>query len=988
MQELPTPYQEYIHQSKYARWREDLGRRENWEETVDRFIEQIERQTGHLGSDLSPEESEELRQAILNLEILPSMRAFMTAGKALERDNVAGYNCAYVAINRQHVFDEILYILCCGTGVGFSVERQFIKQLPEIPDEVFPTDTTIKVRDSKIGWATAFRELISLLYAGNIPSWDMSAVRPEGTPLKTFGGRASGPGPLEELFHYTIEVFRQAVGRKLTSEECHGIVCKIGDVVVVGGVRRSALLSLFNPSDERMLNAKNGRWYDDPMREHYALANNSAAYTEKPDMERFLDKWTTLVSSKSGEPGIFNREAAKVKCRSIGRDDTPEFGVNPCVTADTWVMTDSGPKTVLDLIGESFNAVVDGSVYTSGGFWKTGIKEVLSLVTQEGYQLRLTSNHRVMTPKGWVEAETLRPGDKIKLNNHRAFEGWPGIGSFNEGWLLGELIGDGNFSGTQAQVKFWGESQSLMLDRAVELIHTTVGGRSDLVGHTHANYSVASSKNLADLASQYGITNGIKAVSEEVERASSAFQRGFLKGLFDADGSVQGTQQKGISVRLSQSNIGNLRAVQRMLLRLGIQSAIYENRRGAGVRILPDGKGGQSEFWCQAQHELVITNDNLFVYRDRVGFEEPAKSELLDLLLSQYKRTPNRGNFEVRVKEIFTDGLEAVYDCTVPDIHAFDANGLYVHNCGEIILRDRQFCNLTEVVIRSDDTAENLARKVRLATILGTIQASFTDFRYLSKQWKKNCDEEALLGVSLDGVQDSPLTSFRADPLELGFLLQTLNYVARQTNRDWADRLGIERSAAITTAKPSGNSSQLVCSGSGMHPWYGKFLIRRTRGNKSDPVSQVVQISGVHTEDEIRHTDTTSVHSWAMKAPDTAVTRNDMTALDQLKHWIIYAESWTDHNPSVTIYVREHEWLEVGAFVFKHWDRMCGITFLPFSDHIYQQAPYEEVSEEKYLQYVSENPTEIQWDLLGELETHDLTDGAKELACMSGSCVV
>lgn len=637
MVELPTPYQQYIHQSKYARWREDLGRRETWEETVDRYIDQIQRQTDKLGAALSVFETDELRSAILNLEILPSMRALMTAGLALDRDNVAGYNCAYVAINRQHVFDEILYILCCGTGVGYSVERQLVNQLPEIPHELYPTETVVHVGDSKIGWASAYRELISLLYAGKVPTWDVSDVRPEGAPLKTFGGRASGPGPLEELFRYTVVVFRQAAGRKLTSEECHGLVCKIGDIVVVGGVRRSALLCLFNPSDERMLNAKNGQWYDDPMREHFALANNSIAWTEKPDMERFLDKWHTLVSSQSGEPGIFNRQAAKAKCESIGRDTAYEFGVNPC---------------------------------------------------------------------------------------------------------------------------------------------------------------------------------------------------------------------------------------------------------------------------------------------------------------------------------------------------------------GEIILRDRQFCNLTEVVIRPYDTDESIGRKVRLATILGTIQASFTDFRYISREWKINCEEEALLGVSLDGVQDCELTSFMADPAALQNLLIELNQICEDTNATWAERLGINKSAARACVKPSGNSSQLVCSGSGMHPWYGEFLIRRTRGNKSDPVSQVVATSGVHTEDEIRHKDSTSVHSWAIKAPEGAVTRQDMTALDQLRHWLIYAEYWTDHNPSITIYVRDHEWLEVGAFVYKHFDKACGMTFLPYSDHIYQQAPYEEVTEAKYLEYVAENPTEIQWDLLGELESMDLTEGAKELACVSGVCAL
>ncbi len=297
-------------------------------------------------------------------------------------------------------------------------------------------------------------------------------------------------------------------------------------------------------------------------------------------------------------------------------------------------------------------------------------------------------------------------------------------------------------------------------------------------------------------------------------------------------------------------------------------------------------------------------------------------------------------------------------------------------------------CNLTEVVIRADDSEESIANKVRLATILGTIQASFTSFRYLSKQWKTNCEEEALLGVSLDGVQDCDLTSFRADPDELAVRLDYLNHIADSTNAEWADRLGINRSAARTCSKPSGNSSQLVNCASGMHPRYGRFVIRRTRGNKSDPVSQVVMMSGVHTEDEVRHADSTSVHSWAQAAPENAITRHDMTALDQLERWLIYVEHWTDHNPSITIYVRDEEWMEVGAFVFKHFNRMCGVTFLPFSDHIYRQAPYEEITETQYLKYLAENPDEIQWDLLGDLESRDLTDGAKELACTSGACSV
>lgn len=651
MKELPTLYQQYITKGKYARWRDDLGRRETWEESVDRFIDFID---NHLrrnnGGNLNSEELIDLQHAILNLEVSPSMRAFMTAGPALEKDHVAAYNCAYVAINRIKAFSELLYILCCGTGIGFSVERQHVNKLPEVPDELYPTDTTIVVSDSKIGWATAFDELLRLLWGGKIPNIDTSKVRKAGERLKTFGGRASGPEPLEELFRYTIEIFRRAAadgGRKLTSDECHGIVCKIGDIVVAGGVRRSALLSLFNPSDERMLNAKNGRWYDDPMREHFALANNSAAWTEKPDMERFLDKWVTLVKGKSGEPGIFNRQAAQKKVASIDRDPEHEFGVNPC---------------------------------------------------------------------------------------------------------------------------------------------------------------------------------------------------------------------------------------------------------------------------------------------------------------------------------------------------------------GEIILRDRQFCNLSEVTVRPDDTFETLAEKVRIATILGTIQATFTNFRFLSKKWQENCEEEALLGVSFTGTQDHPVLSGREDYWEihadewtdLADTLVRLREVARETNRVWAHKLNINPAAAITCVKPSGNNSQRLGTASGMHDRYGEYYIRTTRENKADPFAQFLYTQGIPAEDEIRHPETTWVFSWPQKAPQGAVTRHDRGAIEQLGHWLVYAENWCDHNPSITIHVKESEWLEVGAFVYKHFDKMCGITFLPAEEggHIYKQAPYTEVTADEYEQAVAEMPDSLDWSLLADLEKEDHTTSAKELACVSGSCEI
>jgi ribonucleoside-triphosphate reductase len=642
MQELPTLYQQQISKTKYARWREDLGRRETWSETVDRFMEFVQKHLTEKFTPLLADEYTELREAIFNCEVSPSMRAMMTAGVALERDNVAAYNCAFLDINRVKAFSEVLYILCCGTGVGYSVERQHINKLPDVPDEFYPSPTTIVVPDSKIGWATSFQELLSLLYAGKVPQIDYSKVRPAGSPLKTFGGRASGPGPLKELFEYTIGVFRNAAGRKLTSVEVHGIICKIGDIVVVGGVRRSALISLFNPSDERMLNAKTGEFPG-----HFHLVNNSAAWTEKPEVTRFMDKWKTLIDSKSGEPGIFNREAAIRKCESIGRDGTKVSGTNPC---------------------------------------------------------------------------------------------------------------------------------------------------------------------------------------------------------------------------------------------------------------------------------------------------------------------------------------------------------------GEIILRDRQFCNLTEVTVRAYDDYSSLRRKVELATILGTIQSTFTDFRYLSKKWKENCEEERLLGVSFTGIMDNEFLSGR-DPYadwevgggtgaNLPVVLGLLRLDARQTNEFWAERLGINPAAAITCGKPSGNNGERLQTASGIHARFAKYYIRRNRMNKTDPVAQLLYMMGVPCEDEIFHPDTTWVFSWPQKAPEGAVTRRDRTAVQQLEHWLTFVQHWCDHNQSVTINVKEEEWLDVAAFVYKHWDRMIGVTFLPESDHIYQQAPYEECTRDEYNALLEEIPESVDWSLLSAYESSDQTESAKTLACVSGACEI
>lgn len=640
MSYLPTPLQEYIHKSRYARWRDQDQRRETWPETVQRYVDYFDSKFPHYPK-------QEIHDAILSLDTMPSMRALMTAGPALERDPMAGFNCSFVAVDDIRAFDEILYILMCGTGVGFSVERQFIAKLPviglsigfdadgkpaiESRDHLVPVDHTIVAKDSKGGWARAFNELLTHLYAGQIPSWDVSQIRKAGAKLKTFGGRASGPKPLVDLFQFSVDLFKGAVGRKLTSIECHDLVCKIADIVVVGGVRRSALISLSNLSDDRMRGAKNGQWWiNDPQR---ALANNSAAYTERPGMELFMKEWLSLIESKSGERGIFNRTAA--------------------------------------------------------------------------------------------------------------------------------------------------------INKAIE------SGRRD---HT----------------------------------------------------------------------------------------------------------------------QIVGTNP-----------------------------------------------------------------------CAEITLRSAGLCNLTEVVVRSDDSLFTLLEKVRVAVIMGTYQSMLTDFRHVRPIWKQNQEEERLLGVSLTGIMDHKILSNTT--LVAREWLQDMKNFAIKVNKEWSAKLGINQSVAITTVKPSGTVSQLVDSASGKHERYAEFYIRTVRGDNKDPLTQLMISQGFPHEPAFGKEDTTTVFSFPVKAPEGSVFRNDRTAIEQLEHYLMFQTYWSEHNVSNTIYVRDHEWLEVGAWVYKHFDKLAGVSFLPHSDHSYRQAPYQECNKAEYEELLARMPS-FDWDALSHFEKDDSTINTKELACSAGHC--
>ncbi len=623
---LPTDYQAFIHTSRYARWLEDENRRETWPETVRRYMDNVVKPKLKTKTEFK-----KIEEQILNLNVMPSMRALMTAGAALDRDNTAGYNCSYLPVDDPKAFDEAMYILLCGTGVGFSVERQYIQKLPEIP-EMSESDTTVIVKDSKEGWAKGLRQVLALLWAGEIPKWDVSQIRPAGARLKTFGGRASGPAPLIDLFNFCVSTFRTASGRRLSSIECHDLMCYIGQIVVVGGVRRSAMISLSNLSDGRMRHAKSGNWWETAG--HRALANNSVCYTEKPDSETFMREWLALVESKSGERGVFNRQACKVLAERSGRRDPDhEFGTNPC---------------------------------------------------------------------------------------------------------------------------------------------------------------------------------------------------------------------------------------------------------------------------------------------------------------------------------------------------------------SEISLRPYQFCNLTEVVVRATDNLRDIKDKVEVATILGTIQSTYTKFPYLRKVWQRNTEEERLLGVSLTGVMDNPIMTSANKNLARD--LESLKEYAVYINSVWSKSLGVEQSTAVTCCKPSGTVSQLVDSASGIHARHSPHYIRTVRGDNKDPLTQFMQDQGIPAEPCVMKPDTTTVFSFPVAAPPKSVTRNDMTALQQLDMWLIYQRHWTEHKPSVTITVRDNEWMEVGAFVYKNFNEMSGVSFLPHSDHTYQQAPYQDCTKHEYKLLKSIMPSKIDWSKLSDFEVEDTTKSSQTFACTGEVC--
>lgn len=984
---IENPYQSFIHKSRYARWLDKKNRRESWQETVDRYINFMIDELGDKYDSLDI--FEEVRQAILNLEVLPSMRALMTAGPALKRDNLVAYNCSYVAIDHPRAFDEAMYILMGGVGLGFSVERKYIDKLPEVAEDFYLTDTTIIVHDSRIGWAKAFKELIGLLYTGQIPSYDTSGLRPAGERLKVMGGRSSGPEPLEELFNFSIELFINARGRRLNSIECHDLMCKIAEIVIVGGVRRSAMISFSDLGDFDLAKAKSGRWWDEnPQR---ALANNTAIYNGRPNNAQFLREWRNLYESKSGERGIKNIDADRRHTEKFGRREYSEHTRgNPCVDGSTLIMTSEGLKRISE-IDKDFYAVVNGKTYPAKKPFITGFKTLYKMTTEEGFELNLTRDHKVMTKAGWKKAIDLTPGDKIIVNDHNEID-WGRTDNFGDGYVLGHFVGDGNFSKYRdgkhsAFCKVWdidGEDRDI-----ADFIYKIVENkphRSDWKGWGSQNGRPFSQINITSLVNEYNLKPDNKHDVSIFETESSEFLKGFLRGIFDADGHVEGfSNDKGLSIRICQSDYKLLQCLQRMLLSLGIYSKIRD-LRPEGTSLLPDGKGGMKNFNVKRSYRLIISSRHAKSFINQIGSFHISKKDKMDKGLERLSKGFYFKENIATFKELFFEKVEDVWDTTVETVHAFDANGLYVHNCNEIKLLPNQLCNLSEIVVSEKDTKESLRRKARIATIIGTWQSTLTDFKYVRSIWKKTTEKERLLGVSMTGIFGNPLVYSVSDETK-GFLSE-LRDLTVEINKEHSEILGIPQSVAITTVKPAGTTSQLTMTSSGIHPWHSQYYIRRVRGDNKDPLTIMLKEIGVVVEPDVMNPQHTSVFSFPIKAPDQAVFQKDISAIEHLEIWKMFRENWTEHNPSITVSVKEDEWIDVAAWVYKNFDYLSGVSFLPAADHTYQQAPYEEITKEQYDDLVEKSPKEIDWNWLSYYETEDGTTGTQELACSSGDCEI
>lgn len=993
---FPNLLSQFVYTRTYSRWLDLEQRREHWDETVNRYVDflAVERK-------VPSRILEQIRKAILRMDILPSMRALWSAGPAALRDNTCIYNCSFIPLDSLKSFSELLYILMMGTGIGYSVERQFVSNLPPV---ALLTGKTVDyiIPDSTVGWADAFFFGLRQWFLGNRVHFDFSLIRPAGAILKTKGGRSSGPEPLRRLFNFAQNTILAAAGRALRPIECHDIACMVGEIVMSGGVRRAALISISDIDDLEMRHAKD--WSRGSFPELRYMANNSAFYAKKPDEATYWKEWDALVASKSGERG-FSVDSWHTRANRPKGLIRP----NPCVTGDTRVMTHAGLVKIEDMLGSPTNVAVDRRFNslvlkvetTPQGAFKTGTKEVFTLKTFEGYSIRLTADHRVMTVDGWKEAQDLQMGDIIHIANTEGMFGTRGDADSGMlgGWITGNgclLIKDDN----SPRLYFYGDDRHI-IDQMLDATERLTGTRPSISPYEKQNRQHFECAGLREHLGQ--ILENKFRVPEFVWQGTEECQRSYLSALFSADGRIQGTREKGVSVRLASSKLDLLHDVQMLLLNFGIASKVYEERRPAGYRDLPDGKGGYKSYLCNADHDLMISKANLVRFADRVGFFHQEKQTKLASGMSGRTRGFYREKFVTRFESLTLDGVEDVYDLTVPDTHSFIANGLVIHNCGEVGLRfsisrdgvtgeggSGSFCNLSAAVMRPNDTVETFSEKVRLATWIGALQSTFTNFPYLRPGWTQTCEEDRLLGVDITGQCDAPHLSQNSKAMS------HFNQVALDTAAAATAYLGINMPVAVTCGKPSGNTSQLVDCASGFHARFGPYYIRRVRISNTDPLFHLVRDSGVpvHKDNQFKDWADEDCPTWVaefpVKAPKGAVFRESETAIQMLERYLQVIRTWCGrrgHNQSATIYVKEHEWQAVGQWVWDHFDDITGVSFLPFDGGQYALAPYEEIDKATYDEWLSWFP-EVDFSLLSHYEREDRGEGSVELACSGGGCSI
>lgn len=956
--------------TKYARFVPEIKRRETWEELVTRNMLMHIRKFPALQDEIRKN-----YQYVFDKKVFPSMRALQFGGAPIELNPARNFNCAYLPIDSWEAFHEIMFLSLSGCGVGFSVQKHHVAKLPALKMPLKKKKRFL-IMDSIEGWSDAVKVLIRAYFLGEAnPDFDYSDIRKKGTPLKTSGGKAPGPQPLKDCIHNLRKVLdTKESGDSLLPLEVHDMICFLTEAVLSGGIRRSALISLFSADDESMLSCKFGNWWEEnPQR---ARANNSVVLLRhRISKEKFDELWDKIKASNAGEPGIYFSNNA-------------ELGTNPCcVSIDSWIMTEDGPQQVKDLIGKKFNAIVEGKSYTSvsDGFWKTGIKKLFKVTTQKGLELKVTADHKLLTDSDlWKPLEALKVGDKLKIANHKNLS-WEGKGgNFEEGWLLGSLVGDGFITETYACLNYWGDSSDFIGNVAFERMKNNMKIRSDakVSDTSFPGKKRVASVSLAKLANSYNIFKDKKCITDQIEQASSEFYKGFIRGFFDADGSIQGTLEKGYSVRLSQINLDNLKKVQRMLLRLGINSTVYETRREAGYRDMPDGKGGMKSYFCQASHELVISKNNIKTFADVINFEEPAKKERLKKSLESYTKGIYTDSFSDAIKSIEYIGEEEVYDVTIDTVHEFDANGLRAHNC-EVSLKPMQFCNLTSINVMDVESQEDLNNRSKAAGFIGTLQASYTNFHYLRDAWKETTEKDALLGVSQTGIASKKFLSLN---------IAQASKVALKENERVSKLIGINKASRVTVTKPEGTLSCVAGTSSGVHAWHSPYYLRRLRFGKNEAIYKYLKEKIPQlVEDDYFKPEEQAVITFPIKAPEGSIFRDEspIDFLDRVKkihtEWIIPGHRKGDNtnNVSATVSIKEDEWKQVGEWMWQNKESYNGLSVIPADNGSYIQAPFEDCTKEIYeslMIYVKKV------DLTEILEEDDLTKLSDQAACINGAC--